>query len=163
MDAPVERKLEGPPVEASVSGSVAGRSGQRERDGAQDVYSGAHGDSMLCVRIGRGRGDGGWWSQCVSAALLRCCEVAGLGGFRLAPLTSSGAALPWAGIKSLSPNRPRRSSVHATFSFLPVSGSRNCTARHVWPAVSPPSALRRALCAGSARRCASCAHTACCA
>jgi hypothetical protein len=35
------------------------------------------------------------------------------------------------------------------------------TARHVWSAVSPPSALRHAICSGSARRCASCQQAAC--
>jgi hypothetical protein len=59
VDAPVERKLEGPPIEASASRSVSVCSGPCRGFGAQDVYSGAHGDSFLSFRIGRGRVVGG--------------------------------------------------------------------------------------------------------
>jgi len=70
MDAPVEGKLEGAPVEASACRSVAGYGVRRGegRAGAQDVYSGAHGDTTRCIRIGRQWRVGGLWSQCVSAA-----------------------------------------------------------------------------------------------
>jgi hypothetical protein len=54
VDAPVESKLEGPPVEASASRSVTGCSGRHGGVGAQNVYSGAHGDSFLSFRMGGG-------------------------------------------------------------------------------------------------------------
>jgi hypothetical protein len=120
MDAPVEGQLEGPPVEAPASPSVAGHCGWCWKVGAQDVYSGAHGDAMLSFRIGRGRVVGGLWSQCVLTAMFRSSEVAGLGGIRLAPLTSNGAALSWPSIKSLSRVPPRRAPCPYSF-FSPLS------------------------------------------
>lgn len=80
MDAPVEGKLEGAPVEASASRSVAGYGGRRGRAGAQDVYSGAHGDATRCIRIGRQWRVGGLWSQCVSAASQGRFEAVRLAG-----------------------------------------------------------------------------------
>jgi hypothetical protein len=76
VDAPVERKLEGPPIEASASRSVSVCSGPCRGFGAQDVYSGAHGDSFLSFRIGRGRVVGGGRPQCVVVVSCGSSEVA---------------------------------------------------------------------------------------
>jgi hypothetical protein len=65
VDAPVERKLEGPPVEASASQSVAVCSGRCGGVGAQYVYAGAHSDSVPSFRVGRGRVGGVVRPQCV--------------------------------------------------------------------------------------------------
>jgi hypothetical protein len=76
VDAPVERKLEGPPIEASASRSVFACSGPCRGFGAQDVYSGAHGDSFLSFRIGRGRVVSGGRRQCVVVVSCGSSEVA---------------------------------------------------------------------------------------
>jgi hypothetical protein len=89
MDAPVERELEGPPVEAPIYPSVAACSGPCGRAGAQNVYSGAHDDLCVASRGGRGRRVNGMGSQYVARPCRRRVEVPVADG------QSSEAARPW--------------------------------------------------------------------
>jgi hypothetical protein len=122
--------------------------------------SGAHGDAI--------RG--------AAAAVGGECVVCGrnASSYRLAPWCGSSAvaALGRGGpcletilLTSLAQSRFNQSNTSSSPN-LHVEALSTCPfsllfARHVWPAVSPSSAMRHALCCRSARRCSSCEQTAC--
>ena len=65
VDAPVERKLQRPPVKAPAGVSVSAGGGRRWGGGVQNVLLGAHGDGGPSSRVGGGRGVCDVWPQCL--------------------------------------------------------------------------------------------------
>jgi hypothetical protein len=173
MDAPVERKLEGPPVEAPVCPSVAACSGQyggrAHKTCTRELMA-----TRVCPRASAVEGESVVWSRNASPGLVDVvwrCRSRVVEALRLLGLGSSDVQPEATVVLAVEPFNqfPQSQFLHVealSISRLSLSPSLSWSApaaRHVWPAVSPPSAMRPAIRSGCARRCTSCDQAPFCA